>query len=130
MPVKNVCECPDPPGGSVHCEPHQMAICGVINGVERRECLDPPPGLGNARGDAKLLVNWAWSQISGELHMDIAAEGFHALGATNLSTISRTREFTSPNGDVVKFLLPERVIVAVLVLFEQSQVSGSDSDVG
>jgi len=70
MPVKNICECHNPPGGSVKCEPHQLAICIVNNGVATKECKDPPSGMGNlsslSPSATKRYLNWALSQITGK----------------------------------------------------------------
>ena len=102
MPVKNVCDCHNPPGGSIVCEPHQMAICGVIDGVVRRECLDPPSG-----GTPIELVSWALNQIAGEARpaeAPITAEDLHIL---------TDGTYQNPDGTIVNFLVPENVIMAI-----------------
>lgn len=38
---KNICQCPNPPGGQVVCEAHQIAICRVKNGVIESQCMTP-----------------------------------------------------------------------------------------
>lgn len=40
--LRNICNCPNPPGGHVVCAPYQIAICRVINGNVFGECIDPP----------------------------------------------------------------------------------------
>jgi hypothetical protein len=30
--AENCCDCPDPPGGRIACEDHQVGTCGVKNG--------------------------------------------------------------------------------------------------
>jgi hypothetical protein len=110
MPVKNICECNNPPGGRAVCEPHQMAVCGVINGVVRRECLDPPSG-----GTPTTLVNWALSQISGQ------SRGANAqITGGDLETLVRGTH-SAPSGDIVNFVLPPQIIDAVRFLQSQSQ---------
>lgn len=59
--MSNVCNCPTPPGGQVVCEPRQMAVCIIENGIARHQCLDPI----NDR-DPFALVNWALSEVTGE----------------------------------------------------------------
>lgn len=57
---RNICNCPDPPGGQVICESHQLAICIVKNGKATQQCLDP------IKTDNPLeLVNWTLSKITG-----------------------------------------------------------------
>jgi uncharacterized membrane protein YgcG len=70
MPIKNICECHNPPGGTVVCEPEQLAICVVKNGAVRRECIDPPDGTGNFSSlsptAATRYLNWALTHITGQ----------------------------------------------------------------
>lgn len=40
--TRNVCQCPNPPGGQVVCDSTQVAICRVKDGVLDSECLTPP----------------------------------------------------------------------------------------
>jgi hypothetical protein len=107
MPVKNICDCHNPPGGSVVCEAHQMAICIVINGVARRECHDPP-----STGNATRLVNWALSHITGR---DRAPEA--AVSTTELRALDRGQvEVEFSQRAFVTFALPENVVAAVRTL--------------
>lgn len=109
MPVRNVCDCHNPPGGSVVCEPHQMALCIVINGVARRECLDPPP-----TADAAGLVNWALSHITGRRL---------ALGATvddSVLHLLREGRLELSNDAIATFALPERITAAIRDLTSES----------
>lgn len=61
----NICDCPDPPGGIVICEPDQLAICRIKSGHLRSECKGPPqllrPGLNRA-----VYFNWALAEITEE----------------------------------------------------------------
>jgi hypothetical protein len=70
MATRNICDCPSPPGGTVSCEPDQLAICRVLNGVAQRECFDPPSGLGNLSdltpSKARRYHNWALQRITGQ----------------------------------------------------------------
>lgn len=102
MPVKNTCDCHDPPGGQVVCEPHQMAVCSVFNGVARRECKDPP----SVGGDAALL-NWALAHITGSPREPQAAIDYEDLHILSDNRVVRS------NGAVVTFALPEEVALAL-----------------
>lgn len=57
---KSACGCPDPPGGKVRCDSHQLSICRVRNGRIEAECITPPKEL-----SYKALNNWALSQVTG-----------------------------------------------------------------
>ena len=116
MPVKNVCECSNPPGGQIACEPYQMAICGVINGVIRRECLDPP-----TEGSPAVLANWVLSQISGENRFTGSE-----ITVADLSTLN-SGTFTSPNGEVVNFTIPEDMANMFRIMISGVQGGGSAS---
>ena len=59
--MSNICNCPDPPGGQVVCEKHQMAVCVIRNGQARQQCLDPI-----SSSNPFELVNWALTEITGE----------------------------------------------------------------
>lgn len=122
MPVKNICECENPPGGQIVCEPYQMAICGVIHGVVRRECLDPPSGVSPV-----ALANWALSQISG---VDLSMRSI--VTENDLSTlISGT--FVSPNEQIVNFTIPDEMKMMLHLIMhkarerDEGSASGSGS---
>lgn len=70
MATKNICDCPQPPGGSVACEPDQLAICRVRDGVAQGECIDPPDGMGGLAhvtpNSARQYHNWALEHITGQ----------------------------------------------------------------
>jgi len=105
MPVKNICNCHEPPGGQVTCEPHQMAVCMVLNGVVTRGCKDPP-----SSGDAKLLANWALAQVIGtERQPD------YFVGRGEVETLESGR-FERGDGAIVTFALPENIAIAVRTL--------------
>jgi hypothetical protein len=107
MPVKNICPCDNPPGGSVECEPNQMAICSVQNGVATRQCLNP------VGPEAIELVNWAISKITGQIRN----------GDTDISMVELVmllgKRYKSPRGVVVNFTLPEKVTAAVTQIFSE-----------
>ena len=103
MPVRRVCDCPKPPGGSVACEPQQMPLCIVLNGEARGMCLDPPTPASHA-----ILVDWAMQQITGELVRFQTREA-------ELLMLDRGI-FERPDGAVVTFSLPESIRSAVHAL--------------
>lgn len=101
MSVKNICYCPNPPGGNIACAPHQMALCGIINGVTRQECLDPPANL-----SPFMLINWAVDQIKSKTT---------ATDEIDLSTLQLLRDERYIRSDqiVVNFVLPASIKDAV-----------------
>ena len=113
MAVKNVCDCPDPPGGRVECEPHQMAACAIVDGVAQRVCLDPPSG-----GGARELVNWALQEITG-----VSRSPTDRIEGAELQTLLGNR-FVRSSGAVVTFSLPETVVNAVELLMETTSGQG------
>lgn len=101
MPVKNICDCPNPPGGNIACALHQMAFCGVINGVLRRECLEPPTNV-----SPLILVNWAVEQITGRIT---------SADKIDISTLQLLKDgrYIQSNQAVVKFVLPASIKEAI-----------------
>ena len=101
MPVRNICDCPNPPGGNIACAPHQMALCGVINGILHRECLEPPVNV-----SPLILVNWAAEQITGRIT---------AADKIDISTLQLLKDgrYIQSNMAVVKFVLPESIKEAI-----------------
>ncbi len=74
MPVKNICQCELPPGGQTICEPHQLAVCSVSNGVANKQCIDPP-----VTDSALALCNWAISVVTGINRMPNDAISFDGI---------------------------------------------------
>lgn len=116
MPVKNIIECNNPPGGQIVCEPNQIAVCGVIEGVIRRECLDPPSG-----GSPTSLINWTLGKITNEYR-----NADTAISINDLHTLS-SGSYTSPTGDVVKFIIPSDMAAMVRLLLSKLYDSNSGS---
>ncbi|CAH1044900.1 hypothetical protein HPTD01_3378 [Halomonas sp. TD01] len=115
MPVKNICDCDNPPGGQITCEPHQMAVCGVIDGVVRRECVDPPSGPNTPTE----LANWALTQIVGRWRL-----GDQTVSTVDLYTLE-AGAYRAPNGDSVNFVLPTHLQEAVRELLSTGTGSGA-----
>lgn len=102
MPVKNICYCDNPPGGSITCEPHQLAICGVIRGQVRRECADPPQGA-----PPVSLVNWTLNKLSEETrHLD------QPITEGDIRLLRQGHGLFKGETDV-QFILPESVLRAL-----------------
>jgi hypothetical protein len=90
MPTNNVCNCPNPPGGQVVCEPHQMAVCIIQDGQARQQCLDPIKS-----SDSLTLVNWALSEITGNIRsiysivtsqdIELLTQKKHNIGSTAIT---------------------------------------------
>lgn len=55
---KHTCNCPSP-GGTVQCEPGQLAMCSRIGGKIKASCTTPPK---NTSGVA--LRNWILHQVT------------------------------------------------------------------
>lgn len=57
--AENSCDCPDPPGGRITCEDHQVAICRVTHGKVYGECKTPPSSAKTTRE----LEAWILSEL-------------------------------------------------------------------
>jgi len=89
------CNCPDPPGGGISCEPGQLAICRVTGFGCHGECHAPPRGLVN---DIRNLRAWSFSVISGRR--------FQPLGPQEEAILDRGVYRDPITGEVVRFSLP------------------------
>jgi hypothetical protein len=83
-----------------------MAICGVLGGVVRRECLDPPHDIETPTE----LINWALERVTGERR-----------SANNLITATDVHflmggEHRRSNGEIVKCVVPIRIVEAINLL--------------
>ena len=112
MPVKNTCDCHNPPGGRVVCEPDQMAICIVLNGHPWQECRNPPSIEGTA---AVVLVNWALTEVIGSYRANDASIDGSELQMLLAGTFERD------SGEMVTFALPEGIRSAVRTLVQRFQ---------
>ena len=102
--AKNICNCPNPPGGTVRCEAHQMAVCAVINGEAHYRCLDPPKGIVDSVG----LATWAIQEIAG---VKKRTPGF-TLNLDDELNILASGKYSS--GEIrINFNLPENIKKAV-----------------
>ncbi|MCZ4408347.1 hypothetical protein O3Q51_05975 [Cryomorphaceae bacterium 1068] len=115
--MNNVCECPNPPGGKVVCEPHQMAVCIVENGQQIQRCLDPVTTY-----DSVSLVSWALEEITGEFKKALE------ISSQDLLTLVKGEYHTQEKS--VKFHLPESVSSAVLEMIKENGNLGSGFNQG
>jgi len=103
MPVRRICNCHNPPGGTVTCEPHQTAMCFVLDGEARRECYDTPPS-----GTHAELVDWAVAQIT---------EGSVSFQTREAQLLMLSQGYLErPDGTIVTFALPDSIQNAVASL--------------
>ncbi|MCZ4408345.1 hypothetical protein O3Q51_05965 [Cryomorphaceae bacterium 1068] len=95
----NVCECPNPPGGTVICEPDQLAICHVKDGKAIQRCLDPVDSM-----NPYVIINWTLNRILDREFKPRSKRTIKKyikrLEAGNLTTIGGTK---------VSFSLPKTV---------------------
>lgn len=93
---KNICDCPDPPGGRAVCESHQLAICRVKDGVAQTECIDPPSDV-----TGLALENWALSVITG-----VSRQRFAQLSRTDQDILRSGTYYDPRTRTTVSFKLP------------------------
>jgi hypothetical protein len=102
--MSNVCQCPNPPGGTVQCSDDQLAICSYTNGEIVSGCYDRPEpvaAISDKRERNLALANWVLSRITG-----IARPIDEAIEAS-LVELLRSGSYTDPQTDqVIRFTLP------------------------
>ena len=57
--AENICECPDPPGGSIRCEDDQVGFCNLEKGKIKGACITPPP----TQTKGMALEAWVLSEL-------------------------------------------------------------------
>jgi hypothetical protein len=72
----NICHCPVPPGGSVTCRDDQTAICRVVDGEVRAECVDHQTYF-----DATALKRFLLEAITGLDWPELTPDGQSILDA-------------------------------------------------
>ncbi len=98
MPVKNICQCPNPPGGYVECSKDQMALCIVEGNVVRRVCQEV------VKNENDLgIVNFALSIVTGAKRLS------NAKVSNSDIRLLRSGEFEG-TGLFLTFSLPETII--------------------
>jgi hypothetical protein len=124
MAVKNTCSCPHPPGGVVSCEPEQLAICRVRNGVAEGECVDPPDGMGNlselSPTEARRYYNYALQHITRQQR-----DEWDPISPADWAVLQQGIYHNDVTGEEVRFRLPDE-----LNLNSPSSASGSRSGSG
>jgi hypothetical protein len=105
MPTKSIRKFPDGSGGHIGCEPNQVALSKVLNGIAHGECLNPPKSA-----SGRALVNWTLSRITGAWHpssVDIPGAKLEMLEAG---------KFKRAGGTMVTFTLPDNIKTAIAIL--------------
>jgi hypothetical protein len=96
LPGKNVCDCPQPPGGRTVCDAGQLAICRIKNGQVEAECLTPPKALmdeATMYSNPRPFAQWA---LDSALGLDL--EHFSALSKHQwMDTMGTSESFLREN---------------------------------
>ena len=117
--MSNICKCPNPPGGEVVCEQHQLAVCRVRDGEVISQCLNPPSALSIASDEETnrlQLANWVLAVVTNEPREDL-----ETLGEIDTEILRRGSFHDARTGEKVSFTFPglaasaERKVEKVLV---------------
>jgi hypothetical protein len=99
------CDCPNPPGGKISCNPNQLAICRVKDGKVTGQCIDPPTFLKvGAKIDARetlRLNNWALTIITG-----IQRPSAQFVSVADLKMLNDGTYFNPSTDEDITFTLP------------------------
>jgi len=101
--MSNRCNCPKPPGGSVECDPDQLAVCAYVDGEIVARCYSRPVSVTKilTPGAKQLaLRNWALSVITGADRKPTAPIEFYLLAMLRSGNYAR-------DGNVLTFKLPK-----------------------
>jgi hypothetical protein len=90
------CQCPTPPGGTVTCEPGQLAICSVKNGEVQGSCRTPRHGAPYLE-----VANWTLQIITEKPRYLL-----QPLSSTDTQILS-SGKFERPDGTVLMFRMPQ-----------------------
>ncbi len=103
--MSNVCECPNPPGGTVRCPPSNLAICRVLDGEVISECIPLPSRLFRVeytRGNPKnYLANWIFNRIA-KVQVRLRTE----VSSDILEILAEGKYSNSAYDEFVSFSLP------------------------
>jgi len=102
--MKNVCNCPDPPGGVVSCGLNQLAVCGYRDGRIVSGCFDKPDHAIRITDESEkqfVLSNWILSAITG-----VARSDYQAIEPDLIEMLSTGEYRNEKTGEVIKFSLP------------------------
>jgi hypothetical protein len=107
--MANQCSCPEPPGGYASCSDEQLAICRIVHGRIKAECIDLPASASEIKQlPTAALLNWALTAITlehrGEYQL-VTDEDYQTLKIWSHAARERV-ETTDVNGDSVSFRLP------------------------
>lgn len=96
---KNICDCPDPPGGRAICGENQLAICRVTGGKVHTECHSVPRALAGQSGEA--TNNWVLSKVT--LHPRAAGS---PVTSDDLDILASGLYIDLDTGEEIRFQLP------------------------
>jgi len=106
---RNICDCPNPPGGRAICEPDQLAICRIINGQAETECIDlRESGFGGLF--SKKAINYlekAYTEVTGnEAKLPGLVTG---LTPEHIAMLKKGVYDVPDTGELVVFRIPDFV---------------------
>ena len=114
MPT-NSCPCPNPPGGKVVCEPHQLAICKIVNGELIQRCIDPIKTR-----SSKALVDWTINMITDKPNLN--------RSFSNQDLLMLLKGEYTDDKQSVKFNLPESISKSVLETLKNTGLNNNDDN--
>jgi hypothetical protein len=95
------CDCKNPPGGTVRCEPGQIPVCIVhADGTVEGRCLTPPKSITSGAA----LRSWIRDELLGQQieAYDVSSVAFDA--------ILINQEVDLPNGTNIRFRIPPELL--------------------
>lgn len=104
--AKTICQCANPPGGNMSCADNQFAICRVINGECKGECVNLPEKVGEFKSANQYaqFLNRLVYEITGEVRFNENLDIIEALD------ILRAGSYKNPyTGEVVTFNFPDGI---------------------
>lgn len=102
--MSNTCQCPNPPGGVVRCNPDQMAVCGIRDGKIVSGCFDKPSHARNITSESErsyVLSNWALSVITGARRKD-----YDPISTAEFAMLQSGRYVNKRTGEEIRFSVP------------------------
>lgn len=95
--------CPNPPGGHIVCDDHQLGVCSTQNGERVGGCISIPEDrteIEDLQRRHVAITNWVLSVVLAQpriIDQVIEDENVDLL---------RRGEYRQPNGNVLRFTLP------------------------
>ena len=111
----NSCLCPNPPGGKVICESHQLAICKIVNGEIIQRCIDPIPTI-----NSKDLLDWTINKITGKPNL--------SRQVSNQDLLMLLKGEYTDEKQSVKFNLPESISKSILESLNKDEMDDNEEN--